>query len=321
MNVFLTGANGFVGSHILARLLRENHRVHILLRRTSDTSLIEDFLPEVSTHYGSLGDRESLQTALDCGPNDALVHCAGKTKAVRVGSYYGVNVGGMGNLCGAIRGISSPPRRVILISSMAAGGPGTISHPAAEDDPPRPVSHYGRSKLQAEGVLKEECPVPWTILRPSAVYGPGDTDFFDVFRAVDRGIIPLLGGGRQPVSLIYAPDLARAVLGALDSDRAIGRTYNVANPRPVTTGELPRLIADIMDRRALPLPIPLLALYPVCLLKELQARITGTPHILNMQKMREYSAEGWVCDTARARRELDFTAPTDHRRGLTDQGL
>ncbi len=316
MKVLLTGANGFVGSHILDGLLAAGCDVAVMLRETSDTTFIRAQLPRVEIRYGSLGNRESLVAAAD--GVDAAVHCAGKTKAIRPAEYYAANADGTANLVAACNEHSERLRHLILISSLAATGPGTPEEPADEAAPACPVTHYGRSKLAGENHVRRSAAMPYTILRPAAVYGPRDSDFYLVFRSVQSGLAPLMDGGRQWLSLVFAPDVAAAVLKALTSQEATGRVYHVAHRTPCTQRALTHAVARAMDRHAAEVFVPSWVLYPICIANDLVARIKGKPSILNAAKIPEYSAPGWVCRTDRAETDLGFCAETDLDAGLRD---
>jgi len=315
VNVLLTGANGFIGSHILARLLACGHGVSVLLRKTSNTALIAGHLDDVEVHYGSLSDVDSLRRAVH--GVEAIVHCAGKTKAVRRDEYYRVNAVGTRNLVEACRSVKEAPGHIVLISSLAASGPGTRSSPVTEDDEPRPVSHYGRSKLMGEHFLREQSPAPCTVLRPAVVYGPGDRDLLMMFRIVRAGFAPLIAGEKFQVSVVFAADVAEAVTKVLGTERSFGRTYHVAHPEPEAIEGFLSLAAELMDIRPFRIHVPTWALLAVCVWQEVRARITATPSILNLQKMQEYRAPGWVCASQKMERELGFTPPTSLRQGIS----
>ncbi len=314
MRVLLTGANGFIGSHLLQGLLERGFEVSILLRRTSDTRFIDEELDRVRVTYGGLRSAESLREAVDGA--EAVVHCAAKTKALRREEYYAVNAEGTRNLVEACNASGAPLRRFVLVSSLSVSGPGTPADPAREDRRPRPVSDYGRSKMLAERWVRRRCRAPHSIVRPGAVYGPRDRDFLLVFQTLLRGIVPLVNGGRQMVSLIYVRDVVRGILAALDCDAASGGTYHLAHPAPCSQRELQRRIADAMGVRPVPVLVPHVLLYPVCAVQEAAARLTGRPSILNVQKVAEYAAPGWVCATDRAADDLGFVAETPLDEGL-----
>ena len=314
MTVLLTGANGFVGSHILDGLRGAGHQVRLLLRQTSNTRFIGGHLPHVEVSYGALGDAGSLDEAMR--GVDCVVHCAGKTKVVRVREYYEVNRDGTRNVVQAVNRNGASVRQLIHISSRAVIGPSAAGRPGLEDDPPSPVSEYGRSKLEAEREVTAGCEAPWTVLRPSAVYGPRDTDFLHAFRAVRMRLMTLFDGGRQQINLVYVEDVARAVLRVMDAQEAQGKVYNVASPDVSTARGLMEEIARQMGVRALPVRLPAAALYPLCLGSELVSRITGRPGILSRAKYRELRAAGWLCSTERIRRDLGFTADTPLSKGV-----
>lgn len=313
MKVLLTGANGFVGSHVLERLIEADHEVAVMLRRTSNTRFLRAHLQRVEVRYGSLESPESLRQAL--AGAEAVVHCAGRTKAVRRADYYAANAQGALHVAEACNACADTVRQLVLISSLAATGPGTPGSPARGDGPARPVSAYGRSKLLGERHVRERCRVPFTILRPAAVYGPRDGDFLLIFRAVRGGLAPMVSAS-QPLSLIYVGDVAQAVVRSIGCARGFGNVYHLAHPAPCTQGELVRAVAQALDARPVRLPLPAPVLYPVCLARGLWARITGRPGILNMDKIAEYRAAGWVCETAAAREDLGFVADTALEEGL-----
>lgn len=311
MKVLLTGANGFVGSHVLDLLRARDVPVAVLLRKTSNTRFIEGHLPHVDVHYGALTDPDGLRRAMAGATH--VVHCAGKTKALRASEYYEANQRGTRNVVDAA---GDDVQRIVYVSSLAAAHPATADTPAREDDPPAPVSDYGRSKLAGEVELRENCRRQFTILRPSAVYGPRDADFLKLFRAVRHHVMPLIGGGRQQLSLIYVEDLAEAVVHCLCAPGAAGRVYNVASPEVVTSGELLREVARQMGTWTVPLRLPTCMIWPAALAREALSHLTGKPDILSRQKYRELRAPGWVCDTTRLREEVGFTAPTALAAGI-----
>ncbi len=313
MRVLLTGANGFVGSHILDRLLLDGHDVSVMLRRTSDTRFIEGHLPRVDVRYGSLESVRLLQAVVHGA--QIVVHCAGKTKAVRKGEYYAVNADGTRNLLEACKMAVPAVRRFVYVSSLAAAGPSLPGSPASEEGEPRPVTPYGESKLLGERYVRQQA-VPYVILRPAAVYGPRDADLFLAFKSVRKGFAPLISGGKQPISLIYAPDVAEGVVRAMQCAACEGGVYNLAHPEPSTQQELLSKIAGAMGTEPFRLYVPAFALYPVCLARSLWSKVTGRPSIVNLAKIPEYTAPGWVASTERAARDFGFVAATPLDEGI-----
>lgn len=233
MKILLTGANGFVGSHILDSLQVRGIATAIVLRPDSNRRLIESHLPHVTVRTGSLNDPDSLGAAMQDVTH--LIHCAGCTKALRASEFYEVNQTGTRHVVEAVNRQSERIQRLVHISSLAAGGPASQARPAGEDDPPHPVSDYGRSKLAGEEEVRKACKPDYVILRPPAVYGPRDTGFLPLFKAVQNHVLPRFGGGRQQLSLVFAKDLAEIAVTCLTHPAAAGKTFYTASPEVTTT--------------------------------------------------------------------------------------
>jgi nucleoside-diphosphate-sugar epimerase len=310
----LTGASGFIGSRILARLGDEGIPSVVLLRSKSSKDLIRTEVHRVETRTGTLMDRSSLRAALEGVSH--VIHCAGKTKALRVSEFDEVNVEGTRNLVEAIGASRGGVHRLVHLSSLAACGPALAATPAREDDAPQPVSAYGRSKLGSERVIHEQDGLDAVILRPGGVYGPGDRDFLQLFRAVQRGLCPVFAGGRQVLNLVYAEDLAAVAVRCLDGNAIRGGTYHVAHPRVVTALELTQQVAVVMQRRPWLVRLPAAMLVPLSWGGELMGRLAGKPGILGIDRRRELMAPAWVCDTSRLRKEAGMECRTDFKPGL-----
>jgi nucleoside-diphosphate-sugar epimerase len=314
MNVLLTGASGFVGSHILDRLRARPMPVRVLLRPSSPRRFIEAHLPHVEVQEGSINDPASLERAMDGVTH--VIHCAGATRAKRDAEFYEANQTGTRNVVEAANRQRGNISRFVHISSLAAAHPAPPAAPAREEDPCAPVSEYGKSKLAAEQEVLKRCLVPFTILRPPSVYGPRDEAFRPLFRTVRRHFAPRFRGGLEALSLVFAPDLAEATVTCLTHPAAEGRTYFVASPAAVTVGGFCREIARQLGVRTLPLWLPVPALWPICAMTELIGRALGRPSLLNRQKYRDLRAPGWVCDATRLRRETGFVAATPLAEGV-----
>ncbi|MCL4176939.1 MAG: NAD(P)-dependent oxidoreductase [Verrucomicrobia bacterium] len=314
MKVLLTGANGFVGSHILDVLLARGMSLVILLRPTARRHWIQEQLDQVEVRAGSLTDPAVLETALKDVTH--VVHCAGCTKAVNPKDYFQANQAGTRQLVDAINQHAPKLDRLIYISSLAASRPATSAEPATEEMASAPVTIYGRSKLAGEREIQEHCRVPYGILRPAAVYGPRDPDFLNLFKAVGSRVTPLVRKGRQELSLVYVRDLADAVALGLEHPRGAGGVYHVAEPQVVTSRGLVEEIARQMGVRPLIPPLPRPLLWLICAGRDLVSGLTGRPHILSRQKFAEVVAPGWVSGTDRLRRELGFVCETGLKEGI-----
>ena len=308
----LTGASGFVGSHVLESLQQHDFATSVLLRDPSKSDLLKNRFPGIDVRQGSVERPTSLSTALDGITH--VIHCAGRTKAVRVSEFYQTNHLGTRNLLEVVNS-SGQVQRFVHISSLAVTGPATVEQPAQEEQPALPVSDYGKSKLAAELEVRDHCRADFTIIRPPAVYGPRDTGFLSMFKAIHRHILPR-PCTTQSLSVVYAKDLAEGIVKCLISPVAGGKTYFVASPEVVTARRMAEEIAELMHKWTLPLPLPAPLLYAVCLWQQLFSQLTNRASLLNLQKYAELSAPGWVCSPAKLLAETGYACSTRLGEGL-----
>ncbi len=316
MKVLITGANGFVGSHILDRLRERRIPCVLVLRQGSSRHWIARHLPEVDVHTCGLDKVADLVEAL--AEVTHVVHCAGSTNARSQQGFLQANQATTARLVEAVNCHSDRIRRFIHISSLAATGPSKGGIPALEDGIPHPVSYYGQSKLAGEQEVIRHCKTDFVIFRPAAVYGPRDREFLRLFQAVRNHIRPVFGGGRQPLSLVYVADLVAVIEASLEKPEASRCVVHVAHPQTITAGGLAMEFARAANTWTIPLPLPICALWPVCLLQEFAGRFTAKPGVLNRQKYAELSAEGWVCSTDKLKLGLGLSCSTPLKAGLAE---
>jgi len=311
LKILLTGANGFVGSHVLDKLRARGLPTAILLRPSGNRRFIETHLSWAEVRTGSLSDPASLREAM--AGITHLIHCAGCTRAGRCSGFYEVNQAGTRNVIRAVNA-QTGIRRVVHVSSLAASGPAMPANPAREEDAPHPVSEYGKSKLAGELEVVQHCRPEFVILRPAGVYGPRDVEFLRLFKAVKAHLLPR--PGRQALSLVFVQDLAQAIVTCLDHPAAARKTYFAACPQIVTARSMAGEIATQMGVWTVPLPLPALMLWPLCLGEQILSRLTGRASLLSLQKFAELRAPGWVCNPGLLERETGCAYRTTIEPGI-----
>jgi len=308
----VTGASGFVGSHIVDELLRRGARVRCLLRSTSSRQWLEGKAVEYAE--GDVYYREGLDRAV--AGADWVVHAAGLTSARDAAEFHRANVTGTENILAASLDANPKPRRFLYISSQAAAGPSRNGTPVSEDQEPRPVSTYGSTKLGGETlVMRAADRLPVTVIRPPTVYGPREKALLKYFRAVKHHLRPYLGGAKS-FSIVYAEDHARAVWTALNHEAAVGRIYFVGGPDATSYEEMGALVVRAMGTWALRLPIPALALQAGALAGELAAAATGKAPFFSREKFREITAGTWIVSSRKIRVELGWAPMTPLEQGV-----
>ena len=300
--VLVTGANGFVGSHLVEALLDAGYRVRCMVRPTSDLAYIRD-LP-VEWAVGDVGQGSGLLEA--CQGVEVVCHCAALTRAPDEETFFRVNTQGTVDLARAALVGNPSLRRFLFVSSQAAAGPSAGAGDYVDETrTPRPITWYGASKLAAEEALRALPALPLVIVRAAPVFGPRDGDFWTYFDLVHRHLDLQLGSEDRALSLIYVRDLVRLLLLVLEKDRAAGQTY-FACAWSHSHAEFSRAIAAALGRRTIQVRLPLAVLAPMAAWSRVQCRLTGRPPLLNDQRVRDLSAPYWLCSGEKAARELGF---------------
>lgn len=300
--VLITGATGFVGSHLVEALASRGVRIRALVRETSDVSLLRAHGAELV--LGSLEDRGTLERAVD--GVEAVFHLAALTYARTEDELVRVNGAGTRALVDAVLAARSRPRRFVYLSSLAAAGPSVDGRPVHAGESPRPLTAYGRAKLEGErACLDAGAEIGAVALRAPAVYGPRDREMLRFFRYAARGILPLPAGPERPVQLVHARDLAEALVRVASGGVATG-VYHVAEPRVYTWTEVAGYFGRAVGRRVRPVRVPQAAVRVAAALSEWSAGLRGRATIFNRDKARELLAAGWTCETEALRRDFGF---------------
>lgn len=328
--VLITGGSGFVGSHLAERLVARGDDVTCLVRRASRVERLDPL--GVRFAYGDVTDPESLSSAV--GNVETVYHAAGCTIAIHAQQYDRVNHQGTRNIVGACAARTTPPV-LVVVSSLAAAGPAVDGRPRVESDPPRQISHYGRSKRAAELAAEEFADrVPVTVVRPPIVLGEADRLGLPMFAMVWRlGLFFVNGLGRNRYSIIHATDLANLLIRAAEHGErlpaapsegdALSQGYYFAGcGEDPTYAELGRRIGCALGRRrVLIFPTPPRGLWVVAALMELKSRIRRLPEYLTFDRVREIRAGSWTCSPRKAVDGLGFSvaAPLTERLKQTAQ--
>ncbi|HEX4382964.1 MAG TPA: NAD-dependent epimerase/dehydratase family protein [Myxococcales bacterium] len=315
MKVLLTGGSGFLGSYVAEKLSAGGHAVRALVRPKSEKRFLEK-LPGLEFAPGAVDDRASLKDAVQ--GVDAVVHVAGIVKARRPEEFFAVNTQGTKNLLEAVleRG---GVKRFVHVSSLAAVGPSADGTPVHENAEPKPVTHYGRSKLEAErAVLAEAARLPVTVIRPPLIYGPRDRETLAFFTSIKNGVLPVMGDGGNTLSVIYGEDCASAIaLAATTPNAPSGKAYFVDDGDVLIWRDALKEVEAAMGKRAfVRVGLPMGIIKVAAAASQTWGKLTNTAQMLTLDKVNELSQRHWVCSGDGARRDLGWTPKTDWPAGV-----
>lgn len=250
---------------------------------------------------GDLDDAEALKQLLTASA--AVIHAAGVVRGACREDFDRVNVTGTATLLNAATAQATPPK-ILLLSSLAAREPG--------------LSWYAASKRAGELLLAEQTQLDWSVLRPPAVYGPGDKEMLPVFRAMARGIAPVPGKASSRISLVHVTDLVNASLACLATSATRHQILTLCDGKidGYDWREMADLVAQVWGRKVRLWQIPRRLLDCLAWINIHSARLTGRAPMLTPPKLRELRHSNWVVDNEAITRATGWRPKIDLRQGL-----
>ena len=317
MKALITGATGFIGSHLAEHLLARGYEVRAVLRPTSDKKYIQHLPLEYVN--GGFSDAESLREAVE--GVDVIYHVAGVVASKDRKGFFEGNQLATRNLLEAVRRYNPELKRFIHVSSQAAVGPSVSPDtPVDESAPLKPITTYGESKAAAEKeVLAAMNDIPCTIVRPPAVYGPRDVGVYSFFQVTRRGFSPLIGFDKKLVSLVHVGDLVRGFIEAGESERGVGETYFISSEQFYTWQEVGEITAKVLGKqRARFLRVPHSLVFAAAGISGFLSRFQKKPAILDFEKGRDLTRAYWICSVSKATEHFGYHQQISLEKGITE---
>jgi nucleoside-diphosphate-sugar epimerase len=307
MKALVTGATGFIGSYLAESLIKRGFEVTCLIRQTSNLKWIE----HLDLQYISCDLADIDSCADKIAGFDYIFHLSGLTKSVSERDFFSANAECTKKLLRVVADKTPGISRFVYISSLAAAGPSNDGIPLSEASSPRPVSFYGNSKLEGEkAVMGYKDRLPVTVIRPSAVYGPRDTDLFVMFKMIKTGIFPYWG--KCYYSLLYVEDLISGILLSAEKKEAEGKVFFLSDNMVYTNDDIAGEIALALGSNALKIRLPGSLMPVLAFIGEKMSKKS----IINSDKVRELRYSNWTCDTGKAMNELGFQPKIMLREGI-----
>jgi len=321
-SILITGASGFIGSHLVEEGLKRGYEVYAAIRKTSSRRYLTDsrirfleldlFSPEILTNQLSSVQSHGIHF-------DFIVHNAGVTRANTGEEFNRVNNLCTQNLVKALEQTGFTPSKFLYISSLAAIGPGNPDsmQPISDSSTPSPVDAYGKSKRAAEVYLQSKTSFPYLIIRPTGVYGPREMDYLALFRNLDKGFELYAGSTSQRISFIYITDLAQVVFNAAESGWT-NKTWVISDGQNYSVREFSALVKKILEKKTVRVVVPLPIVRCLASILELAYRPFGKMPLLNREKVAIMESKNWQCDPSAILTDLNYSPRYNLEQGLQE---
>lgn len=315
--ILITGASGFIGSHIVEEALQQGYDVWAAVRRSSS----REFLQDERIHFIelNLSSQQQLEEQLRSVTFDYVVHAAGATKCLHADDFFRINTEGTKNLVRALLAVGMPLKRFVFISSLSIMGAIREQQPYQEirdTDTPQPNTAYGRSKLEAERFLDGLCGFPYVILRPTGVYGPREKDYFLQVKSIKGHVDFAVGFKRQDITFVYVTDVVQAVFLAMEKGQT-GHRYILSDGEVYQSATFSDYVHEELGRPwwiRITAPVWVLRIVTFC--GEYWGRWTKKMTALNNDKFNILKQRNWRCDIEPARRELGYEPKVKLQEGV-----
>ena len=304
--ILITGASGFIGSFIVEEALRRGFDTWAAMRRSSKKDFLTD--PRINFIELDLSSQERLTEQLRDHEFDYVVHAAGVTKCLDPKDFYRINTEGTKNLVSALLTLKMPLKRFVYISSLSIFGAIREKQPyeeIRETDTPKPNTHYGRSKLQAEQWL-DSITFPYVVLRPTGVYGPRERDYFLMAQSIKQHTDFAVGYRRQDITFVYVLDVVQAVFLACERGQT-GRKYFLSDGQVYQSSTFSDLIRrELGNPWWIRVKAPIWVLRIITFFGDKIGHLTGKITALNNDKYHILKQRNWRCDIQPAIDELGY---------------
>jgi len=311
--VLVTGAGGFIGSHLVDSLLEKEYEVFCLLKPGENLRYLKDL--DVVLVYGDVTEKKALYNAVN--GVSYIYHLAGRMGGSDNPAYlYEVNSEGTKNLIQVCVESGVKFKRFLFVSSIASIGDTGDSGVFDETTPPNPSTDYGMSKLKAENYLRNAGDkIPYTIVRLPLVYGPRCVSgMYAVFKLANSGIQIL--PRKCDITLGYVKDMVRGMILAAENPAAVGQTYFLGEDRAYCTHEITKQVVNVIGKKTLALRLPYKMMCLLAFFAEKYAIITKTHTLMDRNSLSAYLNSNWRFSVKKAKKELEFQPDYPLDKGL-----
>lgn len=309
----VTGGTGFVGSHLVDLLIDKGFEVRCITRKSSDLRWLKD--KDIKIYDCGLNNKEALKEIIRDA--DFVFHVAGVVKSKTKEGYFKGNVETTKTLLDATLESKANLKRFVVVSSQTVTGPSYDGKPVNEETECKPITTYGKSKLEEEKlVLSYKDKIPVTICRAPAVYGERDTEIFIYFKTFSKGLTTTIGFNEKKLSLIHVLDLVKGFYLAATNDIAKGQIYFISSEEFYTWPQINKITAKILGKKPIVIKVPHFLVYTIAAVAQFLAMFSSKPATLNIEKAKDITQQYWICDTSKAIRDLGYRQTISVEEGI-----
>lgn len=313
LKIVLTGANGFLGSHLVDRLLKESVEVHCIVRQSSNLKWLEG--KNIHLHTCGLEDISSIAEVLK--NVDYIFHLAGTVAALNYEDYLYGNVVLTENILEAALAHSDNLKNIVVTSSLAVGGPSDLDNRLSEEDGFNPVSLYGKAKVAQEEMCEKYADrLPITIARPSVISGEREVELFEFIKTVNQGLVPLVGFSEKYVGIIHVSDLVEAMYQMALSEKTAGQAYYLSSEEIISWKALADICAKKLNKKPLILRLPHFIIYIAGAIASFFGKLQGKAPTFDFEKAKEGVQKAWICDVSKAKKDFEFKQTVSIQEGV-----
>lgn len=309
----VTGGTGFVGSHLVDLLIEKEYEVRCIVRKTSDLKWLNN--KDVKIYDCGLYDKSAIKEVIKDA--DYVYHVAGVVKSKTKEGYFKGNVETTKTLIDAALESEAKLKRFLVVSSQTVTGPSLDGKPVNEETECKPITTYGKSKLEEEKlVLSYKDKLPVTICRAPAVYGERDTEIFIYFKTFSKGLTTTIGFNEKKLSLIHVLDLVNGFYLAATNEKSIGQIYFISSEEFYTWAQINEITSVIMRKKPLVIKVPHFVVFTIAAVAQFAAMFSSKPATLNIEKAKDITQRYWICDTSKAIRDLGYQQKISIEEGI-----
>lgn len=301
--VVITGANGFIGSHLAEYMSSKGFDVHCIVRETSNLKWLDG--KGFTYHKCGLTSIENLKIAF----NNAkyIFHLAGTVSALKYEDYIYGNVTLTKNVLEAANSLEKKPSKILITSSLAVAGPTTKDKPLSENQGFNPTVQYGKAKVAQEELCAEYFDkLNITIARPSPITGTREVEMFEFIQSINNGIFPKVGYSEKYVNIIHITDLLEAFYQMVETEKTTSEAYFICSEKTYSWSEIAAISGKLLNKKPFTLALPHFIIYIAGFFSGLYGKIIGKPQTFDYEKAKEGVQEAWLGSVDKAKKDFGF---------------